>query len=654
MPPQFLKEDNNNETIEKDSKYEIKDIYLSKEDTSESDYNTEPAPPTLIDSLSKEKKKIYSNNICECFEMDKLLLTHCCFKYNNKIKKNDFYKVTYEGEIEFNNKIIKARIENNYNYDKFINNYHYNAVNLIEYSNEVLKQINNRFKYNINFELKLKFINEKINGEFFPIKNDKFYHFHINCHYKFIYFDENDEIIDKKKYKLKNIFEEDRPLLKISDIFAENEKIWKKIDSKTNDNRIIKVKMPINAEEKKIKINKIKRIFETKKVIKKHTDSVQMIKEFPCGNFVSCGLDGQLVLYDENMEVINYVNIENWIYSISEIPDTQNEFMACCPEKIFLVTIKDNELHIQNKRLNLKNSLNKYSFSTKEDETILCGNNSVTQYKGYIKDIQKENNDIYVLNSLPATCGKKITKNIIAVVSNKVYKNGQDILKIINTNNKNELKQIEYSFNTNPNSLLIIDTNIKIKSSNSVNSEGGNKKKKRNKNKNKNKSNVHNNATENAKLLFCACTKYFEEQKNGIFIMCPNINAKRIQDEFYDTGDFEVFCFCLLIKSANEEKGENDENGKNDVDKHFLLVGGYDNNFNKGLVKIFEIIYDTDDKIELTKLKFRRNVYNLSNSKQPINCIIQSSKTGEIIVTSWDGSVKLFNKPNLDILINNN
>lgn len=650
-PIEILKEDNNNETICKDSKYEIKDIYLSKENTSESDYNIEPAPPTLIESLNKEKNKKYSNNICDCFEMDKLLLTHSCFKYNNKINKNDFYKVLYGKEIEFNNKIIKARIENNYNYDKFINNYHYNAVNLIEYANEVLKQINNRLKYKIIFELKLKFINEKINGEYFPIKNDKFYHFNINCHYKFLYFDENGEIIDKKKYKLKNIFEEDRPLLKISDIFTENEKIWKKIDSNANDNRSVKDKMPINAEEKKIKINKIKSIFEIKKIIKKHTDSVQMIKELPCGNFVSCGLDGQLVLYDENMEVINNVNIENWIYSISEIPDTQNEFMACCPEKIFLVTIKDNELHIQNKRLNLKNSLNKYSFSTKEDETILCGNNSITQYKGYIKDIQKENNDIYVLNSLPATCGKKITKNIIAVVSNKVYKNGQDILKIINTNNKNELKQIEYSFNTNPNSLLIIDTNIKIKSSSNANSEGGNKKKKRN--KNKNKSNVHNNGTENAKLLLCACTKYSEEQKNGIFIMCPNINAKRIQDEFYDTGDFEVFCFCHLI-NAKGEKGENDENGENYSDKHFLLVGGYDDNLNKGLVKIFEIIYDTNDKIELTKLKFRRNAYNLSNSKQPINCIIQSSKTGEIIVTSWDGSVKLFKKPNLDFLIFNN
>ena len=68
------------------------------------------------------------------------------------------------------------------------------------------------------------------------------------------------------------------------------------------------------------------------------------------------------------------------------------------------------------------------------------------------------------------------------------------------------------------------------------------------------------------------------------------------------------------------------------------------------MVKLFEIEYDINDKIELTKLKFVKNIYNLSNSKQPINCIIQSSKTGEILVTSWDGSVKLFSEPNFDNL----
>ena len=134
----------------------------------------------------------------------------------------------------------------------------------------------------------------------------------------------------------------------------------------------------------------------------------------------------------------------------------------------------------------------------------------------------------------------------------------------------------------------------------------------------------------------CACTKYYNDQKNGILVFCPI--DKTIKDNFYDTGDFEVFCFCSLKNSI--------DNGL--VDINYILVGGYDNNLNQGLIKLYEIIYD--ETIESTKLNFIRNIHNLSFIKEPINCIIQSSKTGEIIVTSWDGSVNLFTKPNLEFL----
>ena len=356
-----------------------------------------------------------------------------------------------------------------------------------------------------------------------------------------------------------------------------------------------------------------------------------MIKEFPCGKFVSCGFDGFLALYNENCDKIYDENIiDNWIYSISEIPNTKNEFMVCCPEKIFLVLITDEILEVKSKRLNLKNSIFKYSFTTKDSEIILCSNNSLTQYEGILKE--KENNDIFVINKIHSTCGKKITNNIISVVSNKVLNKGnkgEDILKIINTNNRNELYQEEYSFNTNPNSLLLINTNVDL--NNNFN-EGNKKKKKNKKNKNIHKSNIK----EKAKLLFCACTKYYDDQKNGILVFCPG--GKKVEDNFYDTGDFEVFCFCLLKKSIDN----------NIIDTNYLLVGGYDNNLNQGLIKLYEIIYD--EIIELTKLKFIRNIRNLSFIKEPINCIIQLSKTGEIIVTSWDGSVNLFTKPNLECL----
>ncbi len=80
------------------------------------------------------------------------------------------------------------------------------------------------------------------------------------------------------------------------------------------------------------------------------------------------------------------------------------------------------------------------------------------------------------------------------------------------------------------------------------------------------------------------------------------------------------------------------------------MVGGYDNTVNHGLIKLYDIIYDTDKKIELTKIKFNRNINNLSRFKEPISCIIQSPKTGEIVVTCWDGSINLFSKPNYENL----
>ena len=125
------------------------------------------------------------------------------------------------------------------------------------------------------------------------------------------------------------------------------------------------------------------------------------------------------------------------------------------------------------------------------------------------------------------------------------------------------------------------------------------------------------------------------EEKNGILIVCPN--GIKIENNFYDTGDFEVYCFCLISNDGNN----NNEN------RNFIFVGGYNNNENRGLIKLYEIIYDNNSKIELTKLRFKRNIDNIPKINQPINCIIQSSKTGGIIVTSWDGTITLFSKPTL-------
>ena len=117
--------------------------------------------------------------------------------------------------------------------------------------------------------------------------------------------------------------------------------------------------------------------------------------------------------------------------------------------------------------------------------------------------------------------------------------------------------------------------------------------------------------------------------------------SKKIKNNFYETKDFEVFCFCLLKNKNTEDLNINNIND-------FILVGGYDNQNNQGLIKIYEIIYD--DKIENIKLEFKKNIID-SHLKFPINCIIQSSKTEEILVTCWDGTVNLFTAPILSELL---
>ena len=82
------------------------------------------------------------------------------------------------------------------------------------------------------------------------------------------------------------------------------------------------------------------------------------------------------------------------------------------------------------------------------------------------------------------------------------------------------------------------------------------------------------------------------------------------------------------------------------IDTNSLLDGGYDNCLNQVLIKLYEIIYD--GIIELTKLKFIKNIPHLSFIKEPINCIIQSSKNGKIVVKSWDRTINLFSKQNLE------
>ena len=580
----------------------------------------EPAPSLM--PISNE-----INSKCECFEQEKLILNRSKFFFKPEIDNKYFYKVVYginDFEINFQ-KLLKKRSE----YYRHINVIHSNFSNFVDYIEEILDQLKKISKNKVRFELIMNIINK--NNDFNQGKN--YYNLiNINAEFNFYFINNKDEVYIKKKYVQNNVLEIIAQLSGMKNILKEIEIIIREIKNRNINNNIMigdsdNSDLIIKKKQRKIKMINLSKnnnkIIRFKKRIGMHKNSCQMIKELSCGNFVSCGLDGQLILYDDKLNKVDSICItDDWIYSISESLGAENQILVCCPEYIYLVTIDNNKLILKQKKIMIKDTTNYLTFPVKKNEMIFLGDKSITKYIGTLKELDQEKKDsknyIYEINNMGFTCGLKISDNIVVAVSNKIMKNGEDSLKFIKITNGNEInqKQEYHSFNTSPNSLILIEHKFK----------NNNKKDK--------------NVNESIKLLLCGCTKYLREQKNGILIVAPN--QKKIKNNFYETGDFEVFCFCLLQKNNTMS----DENNKKDND--YFLVGGYDSINNQGLIKLYKIIYD-NNHIENVKIEFMQNVSNLSMFKFPINCIIQSSKNGEIIVSSWDGTVNLFTSPNQEI-----
>ena len=111
--------------------------------------------------------------------------------------------------------------------------------------------------------------------------------------------------------------------------------------------------------------------------------------------------------------------------------------------------------------------------------------------------------------------GIQIDENIFVFTSNKTLLNGEDKIIIYNSSSKKYKEINNYSFNLYQNNLCLIS-----------------------------KENESNN-----KLLLCACKKYKESQKNRILLLKIELNMiNQISKIFYDTGTFEVYCFCEIYR----------------------------------------------------------------------------------------------------------
>ena len=351
-----------------------------------------------------------------------------------------------------------------------------------------------------------------------------------------------------------------------------------------------------------------------KKVIGNHTDIAEKIMELNNGSFISDSYN-ELFIYDIDFNKSGYYTFKNYY----------NFFV----DKDDIIIIQKNKFTFLNKiNTNYKDIDTKFScrnlLKLKDNKYILCDEKGL-QFCMY--DLRK-NDSTYKLNKISFRGGIEITNEIIAITSNKILPNGKNILMFFNSASKSFMNEIEvenYSFTLSLNNCALMR--------------------------------IPNN--DNCKILLFACKKYIKDDKNGILLLKLQLmeDSGKKFEKFYDTKNFEVYCFCPILEIENKSILEKKDKAKANETGYFL-VGGFDLDKNEGLIKLYKVIYNDEiEKIEIiyiqdiiVKKKFGgKESRCFKGFKGPISCIIQSS-TGDILVTCYDGNVYLFIEPNFYLL----
>ena len=294
--------------------------------------------------------------------------------------------------------------------------------------------------------------------------------------------------------------------------------------------------------------------------------------------FISGGTNKELIFYtkDSSFEAKIKIKFDDWVYNTLEGKDIKESYMIITQRKQidFLKDIIDKNGFIiylkKNKNLLKINSL--FSFKIDED-FIICCQNKVVKYSSYLIHKNLNNREIILLDKYNAKSAIKIN-DFVLFKSNKICSMGNDHLFILDIkNNKivtNNIKD-EYSFTYSQNGLTILTINIK---------------------------NKKNMKIRNKTILLCACKKYIKTQKNGILLLIgfeEKIKNFDITTYFFETGTFEVYCFCpiLIFDTYNILK-------KNITNTNYFLAAGFEKKKYKGIIKLFKVIYSNEkfDKIE--------------------------------------------------------
>ena len=434
------------------------------------------------------------------------------------------------------------------------------------------------------------------------------------------YLSENEKEIELEEDLEKKQYLESSMIIQ-SYTIKEEEKTETEASTETiNDN-------PYNIDFKMYhKSNKYK-VIEYYKVIEKENDCDALFnysKNLSKGHYITKINNHKLSLYNSFFEKKLEIDLFREIKGVQELKNDKNDeiiqLMACCNKKLTIITINLNNYFFKHSSISREKYVKYSLFEQIDNDYYVFGEKGGFTLFGQKKENIKKIFDENFLGKV------KITNNIYAFISNKMFPKGIDKLIIYDFDTNKTLKIFEdYCFNFSENAICLIDVN-NIKS-----------------------------LDDNQKILLCSCQK---NKKNGILVFNINIKKNEFLEKFYETKNFEPSCFCQISNVSNNNSIMGDISDKTNIDiqeTEYFIVGGFDSDRRKGSLRLYKLKRDkTNNNI---KIKYLLDIVtedkemNFQGFDMTITCITQSKITGNLLINCLDGNVFLFKPPNLEFFL---
>ena len=543
------------------------------------------------------------------------------FKFLKKFKTEliNNYKHNYYLKIKLN--FIKEEGQEEENKDDI-----YNITSIYTFYEPII----NRIQKYIEDNILINFVNSNSVGFLFMLID-----INKECYSYIKYKDSSNNIINQKNYMINDNKKDNNEETRNCSIMPNN--------SINNSNNIIQtVNSPIGEENffTSFDINKVAdklKIIEFIKIVEYNNSYNGFIKEISNGYYLTCNSDNLLSIYDIFFNpVMNIKGNKDSVFSACErvyndIKDkTKIQIIASAKKELNLCEIDLKEKTYAIKSFNVSH-INCYNcFEMRPSNYVVIGQRCGIHYINlFTKNTQKNE-----ITDRLFFGGLRVNGNILVLTSNSILTKGDDRLIFYNTKSKNISNEIEgYSFIFSPNGIALMPRE-EIKNKNKINN----------------------------RILLCACKKYKQNQKNGILLVNPQLGDNRqVDDPFVDTGNFEVHCFCpiLIVKNKNKNYTIIDEEYKKNIkiiDTDYFLVGGFDKDKMEGKIKMYKVNFQ--EKAYNTKIEFIQDIdfdedEYMGEFDGPINCILQSKITGNIIASCYNKKIYLFTAPNIDYYLEN-